>query len=158
MDQHRLSEHVAAFLRFLKSAGRMAFEVPHALLGHAYLLYGAATRKIVDDGMLLIGDAAGLAYSQSGEGIRPAIESGLLAGKTIVDAQGKYGREALESYGILLTERFGAREHWAAKFGRRLPSRVTESLGKRLLGMRWFARQVVINRWFLHAGDPSLEC
>ena len=42
--------------------------------------------------MLLVGDAAGLAYPQSGEGIRPAIESGLLAAATIVEADGDYTR------------------------------------------------------------------
>ena len=68
MDQHRLSEHVAAFVRFLKSAGRISFDVPASLLGHAYLLYGVSERKVSDDGVLLIGDAAGLAYKQSGEG------------------------------------------------------------------------------------------
>jgi menaquinone-9 beta-reductase len=159
MDQHRLSEHVAAFLRFLKSAGRVGFEIPQALLGHAYLLHDASTRKIADDGMLLIGDAAGLAYSQSGEGIRPAIESGLLAAKAILAAQGKYDRGALQVYRQLLTTRFGASgEHWTTKVGRHLPSRLIQSLGERLLGMRWFARDVVIKRWFLHAGDPMLEC
>ena len=60
MDQHRLSEHVAAFVRFLKAAGRISFEVPSALLGHAYLLYGVSERKVADDGVLLIGDAVGL--------------------------------------------------------------------------------------------------
>lgn len=156
MDQHRLSEHVSSFLRFLKSSGRLCFEVPQAMLGHAYLLYGASARKIADDGMLLIGDAAGLAYSQSGEGIRPAIESGLLAARAIIDARGSYHREALEVYRTLLAQRFGAREHWAAKVGRRLPSSLIQMLGKRLLGMRWFARDVVINRWFLHAGEQTL--
>ncbi len=158
MDQHRLSEHVSSFLRHLKSAGRVSFEIPHALLGHAYLLYDASARKIADDRMLLIGDAAGLAYSQSGEGIRPAIESGLLAAKAIVDAQGKYNREGLEIYRTLLAQRFGAREHWATKLGRHLPSRLIQLLGKGLLGMPWFARDVVISRWFLHAGEATLEC
>jgi geranylgeranyl reductase family protein len=158
MDQHRLSEHLSSFLRFLMSAGRVSFEIPHALLGHAYLLYDASARKIADDGMLLIGDAAGLAYSQSGEGIRPAIESGLLAAKAIVEADGKYNREDLEVYRTLLAQRFGAREHWATKLGRHLPSRLTQLLGKRLLGMPWFARDVVINRWFLHAAEATLEC
>ena len=159
MDQHRLSEHVAVFLRFLKAAGRLSFEVPHALLGHAYLLHDASTRKIADDGMLLIGDAAGLAYSQSGEGIRPAIESGLLAANAILAAHGTYDRGALEVYRKLLATRFGTSgEHWTTKVGRHLPSRLIQSLGERLLGMRWFARDVVINRWFLHAGEPTLEC
>lgn len=159
MDQHRLSEHVAGFLRFLKSAGRLRFEVPHALVGHAYLLYGASTRRVADDGILLIGDAAGLAYSQSGEGIRPAIESGLLAAKAILAVQGKYNREALEVYSSVLARRFGeSRQHWAAKLGRHLPSRLIQLLGERLLNIHWFARDVVINRWFLHADEPALEC
>jgi geranylgeranyl reductase family protein len=159
MDQHRLSEHVAAFFRFLKSTGRLDFEIPQALLGHAYLLYDASTRKITDDGMLLIGDAAGLAYSQSGEGIRPAIESGLLAAKAILAVRGEYDRGALQVYRQLLTTRFGASgEHWVTKLGRHLPSRLIQLLGGPLLGMRWFARDVVISRWFLHAGEPTLEC
>jgi len=159
MDQHRLSEHVAAFLRFLKSTGRLGFEIPQAFLGHAYLLHDASTRKIAEDGMLLIGDAAGIAYSQSGEGIRPAIESGLLAAKVILAAHGKYDRGALQLYRQLLTTRFGASsEHWATNIGRHLPSGLIQLLGTRLLGMRWFARDVVINRWFLHAGLPTLEC
>jgi geranylgeranyl reductase family protein len=159
MDQHRLSEHVAAFLRFLKSAGRLCFEVPQVLLGHAYLLYGASTRRIVDDGLLLIGDAAGLAYSQSGEGIRPAIESGLLAAKAIRVAQGTYDRQSLEIYSELLAGRFDdSGSHWASKFGQHLPSRLIELLGRQLLGTHWFARNVVIDRWFLHVGEPALEC
>jgi flavin-dependent dehydrogenase len=158
MDPHRLAEHVAAFLSFLKSAGRMRFEIPNARLGHAYLLYDASARKIADDELLLIGDAAGLAYSQSGEGIRPAIESGLLAAKVIIEAQGKYSREVLEVYRTLLSKRFGARQHWATKVGRHLPSRLIQLLGKGLLGVPWFARDVVINRWFLHAGEQPLEC
>ena len=157
MDPHRLSEHVSSFLRFLNSAGRLNFELPHALPGHAYLLYGSSTRNIADDGMLLIGDAAGLAYSQSGEGIRPAIESGLLAAKAILGAQGRYSREVLEGYRALLAQRFGASEHWATRLGRHLPSRLIQALGKRLLGMRWFASDVVVHRWFLHAGEPALE-
>jgi geranylgeranyl reductase family protein len=158
MDPHRLADHVAAFLRFLKSEGRVSFEIPHALIGHAYLLYDASARRITDDGMMLIGDAAGLAYSQSGEGIRPAIESGLLAAQAIVSAQGNYGRVGLEVYRTLLAQRFGAREHWAAKLGRRVPSQLIQLLGKGLLGMPWFVRRVVINQWFLHAGEAALEC
>jgi menaquinone-9 beta-reductase len=64
-DPHRLSAHVAGFLRFLVPAGRISFEIP-TLQGHAYLLHGYPTREIAGDGFLLIGDAAGVAYPQSG--------------------------------------------------------------------------------------------
>jgi menaquinone-9 beta-reductase len=157
LDQHRLSEHVAAFLRFLKSAGRIAFDIPSSLLGHAYLLYGVSERKISDDGVLLIGDAAGLAYKQSGEGIRPAIESALLAAQAIVEAQGNYSRESLGTYGKLLARRFGTSgRDWASRVGEYLPSAWIGALGRRLLGTRWFVREVVIDRWFLHANEPAL--
>ncbi|MGA2878717.1 MAG: NAD(P)/FAD-dependent oxidoreductase [Bryobacteraceae bacterium] len=157
MDQHRLSEHVAGFVRFLKSAGRISFEVPSALLGHAYLLFGVSERKVCDDGVLLIGDAAGLAYKQSGEGIRPAIESGLLAAQAILAAQGNYSRESLGAYGKLLAARFGTSgQDWASRFGEHLPSAWIGALGRRLLRARWFVRDVVIDRWFLHANEPAL--
>jgi geranylgeranyl reductase family protein len=157
MDQHRLSDHVAAFVRFLQAGGRITFDVPAALLGHAYLLYGVSERKPVDDGMLLIGDAAGLAYKQSGEGIRPAIESGLLAAQAILAAQGNYSRAALERYEALLQNRFGASgQDWASIAGQHLPSAWIAAFGRALLGTRWFVRDVVIDRWFLHANEPVL--
>jgi geranylgeranyl reductase family protein len=157
MDQHRLSEHVAAFVRFLKSASRISFDVPSALLGHAYLLYGVSERKVADDGVLLIGDAAGLAYKQSGEGIRPAIESGLLAAQAISEAHGNYARESLGGYGKLLARRFGmSGQDWASRFGEHLPPAWIGAVGRRLLGARWFVRDVVIDRWFLHANEPGL--
>jgi geranylgeranyl reductase family protein len=158
MDQHRLTEHVAAFVRFLKSTGRIAFDVPSTLLGHAYLLYGVSERKIADDGVLLIGDAAGLAYKQSGEGIRPAIESGLLAAQAISAAQGNYSRKSLGAYEKLLARRFGATSGrvWASRVGEYLPSAWMGAIGRRLLGARWFVRDVVIDRWFLHANEPAL--
>lgn len=155
MDPHQLSSHVAAFLKFLKTAGRLSFDVPCTLPGHAYLLYGSSARNVVDDHLLLVGDAAGLAYSQSGEGIRPAIESGLLAAATILAANGNYSRENLDSYRALLARRFGASgTDWTAGIGSHLPQHLIRALGKYLLGLRWFTREVVLNRWFLHT--PSV--
>ncbi len=143
-DQHRLSEHVADFLRFLSAEGRIGFEIP-APRGHAYLLYGTSPRKLAGDGLALIGDAAGLAYSQSGEGILPAIQSGLLAAEAIV-------RGNLAEYPVLVAERFGkSGDGWAAGIGRRLPPRMINGLAKRLFETRWFVRDVVLRRWFLHA-------
>jgi len=157
MDPHRLPEHVSAFLRFLTSAGRLAFDVPSAPLGHAYLLYGRSTRNVVGEGLLLTGDAAGLAHPQSGEGIRPAVESGLLAAKAILAANGRYSRQRLESYHGLLAARFGrTREDWATSLGQHLPALLITMLSRRLLGTRWFTRQVVLNRWFLHRNETII--
>ena len=158
LDRQRLSEHVAAFLRFLKSAGRVNFDLPSAMLGHAYLLFGTDTRDVASDRLLLIGDAAGLAYEQSGEGIRPAIESGLFAAHTILGAQGKYTDERLNAYRKLLTERFGnSGKEWTSTWGRHLPDSWIASLGRTLLRNRWFTREVVLDRWFLHRHQPALN-
>jgi flavin-dependent dehydrogenase len=157
MDQHRLGEHVSGLVRFLKSAGRLSFDIPSAMLGHAYLLFGSSTRDFTRDGLLLIGDSAGLAYEQSGEGIRPAIESGLFAADTILAAEGKYTRQSLEPYRMLMTQRFGASgKDWTSAVGRHLPDSWIASLGRLLLRNQWFTQKVVLDRWFLHSNQPAL--
>jgi flavin-dependent dehydrogenase len=69
-DKHRLGDRVAEFVEFLGAEGRLPRRMSRDFKGHAYLLYGQAPRRLVDDGVLLVGDAAGLAYPRSGEGIR----------------------------------------------------------------------------------------
>jgi menaquinone-9 beta-reductase len=157
LDSHRLGDHVSDFLAFLRRTKRLAFDLPRKMLGHAYLLYGKTRRNFVDDGILLIGDAAGLAYSQSGEGIRPAIESGLLAAKALLEANGDYSRAKLETYRHLLAERLGSPQDWSTRIGAKLPPALMSSLGRLLLAAPWFSRHVVIQNWFLHAGEPALE-
>jgi geranylgeranyl reductase family protein len=157
LDRRSLSRHVAEFLVFLRRTGKVAFDLPASILGHAYLIYSKTTRKLVDDGVMLIGDAAGLAYSQSGEGIRPAIESGLLAGQVITDAAGDYRREKLEAYVGLLRQRYGhTRGDWATAVGRRLSPRMVAGIARRLLRIPWFAKHLVMEKWFLHTADEPL--
>ena len=157
LDRRSLSGHVAEFLAFLMRTGKVAFDLPASILGHAYLIYSKTTRKLVDDGVMLIGDAAGLAYSQSGEGIRPAIESGLLAARVISDAAGDYRPEKLESYVGLLRQRYGhTRGDWATAVGRRLSPTMVAGIARRLLRMQWFAKNVVMEKWFLHMVDEPV--
>jgi geranylgeranyl reductase family protein len=157
LDPRSLSGHVADFLKFLESAGRLSLDVP-APLGHAYLLFGRTTRDVVDDGVILIGDAAGVAYAQSGEGIRPAIESGLLAAGAITGAKESYSRERLEPYRALLAERFGKSEnHWIERIAPRIPAGLIRFTARRLLETQWFTRDVVLNRWFLRQDEGSLN-
>lgn len=157
LDRRSLSGHVAEFLEFLKGTGKVAFELPASILGHAYLIYSKTTRKLVDDGVVLIGDAAGLAYSQSGEGIRPAIESGLLAAQVIAQAAGDYRREKLEPYPKLLRARYGhTRGDWATALGRRLSPAMVAGIARRLLRTEWFAKNVVMEKWFLHMADEPV--
>ena len=153
---HQLSRHTAAFRDRLVAEGRIPAETPVDFHGHAYLLYTSGRRRLVDDGVLLIGDAAGLAYPQSGEGIRPAVESGLLAAEAVLAVRPHYGREALAPYAAALERRFGRRGEGEPGNEGGLPDGFKRTLGGWLLGSRWFSRRVVLERWFLHAHEKPL--
>ena len=153
-DNHRLAEHVASFVQWLKSKRKVPQDMPEKFGGHAYLLYNHAPRPLVTEGALLIGDAAGLAYPQSGEGIRPAVESAIFAAETLIDAKGDYRRERLASYETKMVQRFGARQ--AKSFTDYLPEGLKRMIGGRLMGSPWFARNVIIDEWFLHSKQPVL--
>jgi menaquinone-9 beta-reductase len=156
LDPNGLSKHAAEFLKFLKAAGKLSSDMSPALLGHAYLLFGETSRNVAGEGSLLVGDAAGVAYSHSGEGIRPAIESGLLAAEVIAAAQGRYGLDRLELYRVLLTERFGKTGgHWTTRISQLFPAELTASIGRRLLATSWFVREVALNGWFLRCNEPG---
>ncbi len=158
LDPHALPKHVSAFVDFLRRTRKLTFDLPVPMSGHAYLLHAETKRRVADDNTLLIGDAAGLAYSQSGEGIRPAIESGLLAAEVIIAADGKYNRENLENYNALLAARFGKSQNdWSSLIGRHLPAQVVSCVARILLANRWFSRHVVLDRWFLHRTESALQ-
>jgi len=150
MDTRNLGRHTRDFCAFLEQRGDL---VPGCgpFKGHAYRLYQQqGGRTLVGDGVLLIGDAAGLARAQSGEGILGAIESAMLAGDTILEANGDYGRQRLEPYCARLASHFGT--------VREIPSSPALSglvrfLGARLLSGSWFSRHIVLDRWFLHGGQ-----
>jgi flavin-dependent dehydrogenase len=158
LDPHALPKHVSAFVDFLRRTRKLTFDLPVPMSGHAYLLHAETKRKVADDNTLLIGDAAGLAYSQSGEGIRPAIESGLLAAQVIIAADGKYNRENLENYNALLAARFGKSQNdWSGLIGQYLPAQLVSCVARILLANCWFSRHVVLDRWFLHRTESALQ-
>lgn len=152
---HDLSRHVADFCRWLADTGRIPADIPERFQGHAYLLYRQRRpRRLVGEGVMLIGDAAGLAYQQSGEGIRPAIESGLMAAGTALTAEGHYAPESLRRYESAILERFGEQRQ-ASAANRHGPLR--QWLGRHLLSTGWFTRRVVLDQWFLHRDQPPME-
>jgi geranylgeranyl reductase family protein len=153
LDRQGLSRHVAAFRELLVSARRVPANLPARWNGHAYLLYEAQRPRIVEDGALLVGDAAGLAYAASGEGIRPAVESARMAAGVILAARGRYGREDLEPYRRALAARFGRK---GRRFAPPLPAALVAAAGRRLFRSGWFAKRVVLDRWFLHTDQPAL--
>jgi len=153
-DSHRLSDHLGAFCEFLKRRGTIACDPPSRFNGHAYLLYAHAPREVAGDGVLLIGDAAGLAYTQSGEGIRPAVESALMAAETIVAAKGGYATDSLAPYRDKLVHRFGPRA--SRGLADYLPGGIKGALARVLMASPWFTRRIVLDGWFLHAGEAPL--
>jgi len=154
-DNHKLSEHVQMFCHFLKQQGKIPQDTPEKFHGHAYLLYPHALRDVVKDGLLLIGDAAGLAYPQSGEGIRPAVESALLAAEVIRDCHGDFSQSKLRPYYEHLVTRFGERQPKAGLL-ERLPLGFKQLLAGQLMQTHWFMRHIVMDRWFLHSQQAPL--
>lgn len=149
----KLAEHVAEFVTWLAARGTVPAALGGALHGHPYLLYGQAPRPLSGEGALLVGDAAGLAYPRSGEGIRPAVESALLAARAV--AAGRLDAAARAGYEGAVVERFGPRQATPGLIDL-LPQGMLAALAGRLFGTRWFARRVVLDDWFFHARQAPL--
>ena len=155
VDKHRLSSHVEAFCSYLKEQGRIPRNTPEKLHGHAYLLYPHSIRPVIKDNVLLIGDAAGLAYQQSGEGIRPAVESAMLAAKVIISCAGEYRQLQLQNYFNELENRFGKRQP-EPDLIERLPMGIKQLVAAQLMKTHWFTRNIVTDRWFLQSQQEPL--
>ncbi|HEY8122308.1 MAG TPA: FAD-dependent monooxygenase [Myxococcota bacterium] len=148
-----LHAQLLAFLGAMQRAGRVPASWDGAAHGHAYLTYGATRRPLQQPGVALIGDAAGLAYPKSGEGIRPAVESGLLLARALRRARDVADPGALEEYERALIGRFGPRR--VARGGTSAP-RWQAALARPLFARAWFARHVIVDRWFLNSGQAAL--
>jgi geranylgeranyl reductase family protein len=149
-NPRELGEHMERFLAAMVREGVLDAELARARAkGHAYLLYPDAARPLVAEGALLIGDAAGLAYPESGEGIRPAVESALLAAEAIRACNGQYSAGRLQAYTERISSRFGARRSDAIAPAANA-SLLKQLAAALLMRTRWFTREFVTRRWFLH--------
>jgi flavin-dependent dehydrogenase len=148
VGDHEVAGDARAFFAGLRLAGRVPAEFPDRWTGHAYRLRVRPTPRLVDDGVLLVGDAAGLATAASGEGILPAVVSGALAAQVIAASAPRFTQSHLAAYEAGLAERLGepAANAWAGG-----PSAHARAwVGCQLLALPWFARHVLVPRWFLH--------
>lgn len=143
-DSKHFADHVKHFMTLLQNRYAVTAPAGVAWRGHAYLASGAGPRPLIAPGMLVIGDAAGLAYPESGEGISPAIESGHLAAETLVSANGRYDVEDLQPYADALRVL-----HPPASVSPRPIRAAVTAIGRMLLGSPAFTRHVVLDRWFL---------
>lgn len=155
-DTTDVARHTKDFYGFLKQRMELPSRCDGRFLGHAYRLFQRqGSRSCVGDGALLVGDAAGVAHPQSGEGILPAIESAYLAAETILEARGEYVCANLESYADRLSARYD-------DVSTSIPSSLfsaglLSSVGARLLSNSWFTRHIVLDRWFLHVDQKALK-
>ncbi|HEU4927402.1 MAG TPA: NAD(P)/FAD-dependent oxidoreductase [Vicinamibacterales bacterium] len=139
--------HIDDFISFLEGSGKAPGASGLQWRGHAYLASGVGTRPVVADGLMLIGDAAGLAYPESGEGIRPAIESARVAAQIAIAAGGRYGEEDLRPYQAAIS-----RLHPGVRRASAIARSVQTAIGGALLQSPAFTRHVILDRWFLRRG------
>ncbi len=151
-DNNNVAQQVRSFVGYLRERKRIPANTSADFRGHAYMLYRGASQTLVDDGVMLIGDAAGLAHSKSGEGICPAVESALTAAQVILTAAGDYQRSRLLRYPTLLARRFG-KDRLPAGI---VPPSVKRFVSRRLMENRWFSRHVLLDRWFLNTHRPAI--
>ena len=145
-ESRDFARHVRDFVSYLQTKHALAEPADVRWKGHAYLAAGAGSRLLVASGMMLIGDAAGLAYPESGEGICPAIESGHLAARALIAANGRYELETLQPYADEIQRLHPPAARQSARF------RATAvAIGRWLLASPTFTRHVVLDRWFLRA-------
>jgi len=118
-----------ALVEALRGSGRLPRDLHlEPFRGHSYVVRRRAPRRLAGDRFCLVGDAAGLARDLSGEGIGPAIRSGLLAAEAVV-ARLERGAP-LESYASAVVRRYGPGE--AGWLGRQL-AHVPDAWARRLV-------------------------
>ena len=155
-DKSKLSTHVKAFCQYLTEQKKIPADITEKYSGHAYLLYNHAAREMLSDNVLLIGDSAGLAYPQSGEGIRPAVESAIIAAKVIRDCKGDYSKQNLSSYNNQMQQRFGKRLPGPDSL-ECLPMFIKKIFARQLMKTHWFTEKIVTEKWFLQKHQPPLS-
>ena len=153
-DPQALVRDVRAYVEWLSRTGRIPSGLPTPLRGHAYRVREGRPPRVAGDGVLLAGDAAGLAHAASGEGILPAIQSGQAAADVLVDALRGGGARALDAYPERLARAVGP---WSSLPP--LPGPLRALAGRAVLSSSWLTRHVVLDRLFLHraAAAPAVR-
>jgi flavin-dependent dehydrogenase len=155
LSQDNFPATVREFAALVEHSGLVPGGVPSPWKGHAYLVNRTSRRVIVDDGVVLVGDAAGLALAPSGEGILTAIESGIMAAASIVDARGHYSRSTLAAYDVSIERRVGPRGK-AGVFAH-VPGWFTRVASRALFNSPWLTRRLLLEDGFLHMRRPPVE-
>jgi geranylgeranyl reductase family protein len=115
--------------------------------GYAYVVRRQAPRRLTGERFCLVGDAAGLARDLSGEGIGPAIRSGVLAAGAVTDFLRR--GTPLDGYARGIVNLYGAGEPgWLARQIARLPDAMGHVAVRLILGSRLARRRIVFDSIF----------
>ena len=79
-----------------------------------------------------------------------------MAAQIVAKLRGDYSKQRLAEYEAQLQTRFGARNN-GGSLASSLPESWKIALARSLMQTQWFTRNVVINRWFLHADMAALR-
>ncbi len=143
-ESRNFAEHLRQFITLLEQRGRLAPGADIRWRGHAYFASGVGPRPLVGPGVLTVGDSAGLAYPESGEGIQPAVASGRLAAEALIAAGGRYSVADLQPYADALS-----RLHPPTRRPSPGIRAASAAIGRTLLSSSLFTRHVLLDRWFL---------
>jgi geranylgeranyl reductase family protein len=155
LDKTALRRRTADFCAHYKRLGILIGDPSEHFKGHSYLSYlKQGGRRIVGDRALLIGDAAGLSFPESGEGILPAVESAFIAAQTVLCAWGEYRRENLEPYSTAVAARFASTAAGSGVLT--LPADIKQMGARMLLSSGCLTRRLVLDHCFLHKGRRLL--
>lgn len=137
-----------ALVAALRGSGRLPADMPiEPFKGHAYVVRRRAPRRLSGPRFLLVGDAAGLARDLSGEGIGPAIRSGILAAEAAL-AFLQAGRP-LDGYARQVAALYGPGEPgWLERQLERLPEAVARLAVRVVLGLGLARRRIVFDGIF----------
>ena len=137
-----------ALVSALRTAGRLPPDLAiEPFRGHAYVVRRCAPRRLAGDRFCLVGDAAGLARDLSGEGIGPAIKSGILAAEA-VEARLRRGA-GLDAYATEIVRRYGTGETgWLARQLARIPDSWARRFVRAVLNTDATRRHLVFGRIF----------
>ena len=137
-----------ALVSALRTAGRLPADLAiEPFRGHAYVVRRRAPRRLAGDRFCLVGDAAGLARDLSGEGIGPAIKSGILAAEA-VEARLRRGA-GLDAYATEIVRRYGTGETgWLARQLARIPDSWARRFVRAVLNTDATRRHLVFGRIF----------
>ena len=137
-----------ALLAMLRATGRLPEAMPlDPFKGHAYVVRRQAPRRLAGPGFCLVGDAAGLARDLSGEGIGPAIRSGILAAAAAQRLLRDGG--SLDGYAREVVALYGPGEpSWIGRQIARLPEALARRAVRAVLGSARARRRVVFDSIF----------